>query len=168
MLRTGWPFCCAERDSRRLKTSPPTEHSRHRPHLALPPQNEPLGCIIKTPLVVRPSISTLSCHFVAFSCKQQWSSLAWEFHKEFGTVYLRPRIYFCSNQIRRQRFLPWRAHIDSPKCGTQNEKSCSALPSHPSYHRATCPLQRNQWAILTSVPPKNSWAIVWLVKAIAD
>lgn len=66
---TGWPFCCADLDSRRLKTSPPKDVSRHNPHFAVPPQNFPLGCIIKTPFVVRPSISTLSCHFVAFSCE---------------------------------------------------------------------------------------------------
>lgn len=76
-IRTGSPFCCADLDSRRLKTSPPTEHSRHGvvPGFSvLPPTNSPFGCIIKMPFVVRPSISTLSCHFVAFSyhAKSKW------------------------------------------------------------------------------------------------
>ena len=68
LILTGWPFCCADLDSRKLKTSPPNDVSRHKPHFALPPQNLPFGCIMRTPFVVRPSISTLSCHFVAFSC----------------------------------------------------------------------------------------------------
>lgn len=67
---TCFPFCCADLDSLKLNISPPTEHSRHTPHLALPPQNWPFGCMIRTPFVVRPSISTLSCHFVAFSWNQ--------------------------------------------------------------------------------------------------
>lgn len=66
-LLTGWPFCCADLDSLKLKTSPPKDVSRHKPHFAVPPQNFPFGCIIRTPFVVSPSISTLSCHFVAFS-----------------------------------------------------------------------------------------------------
>lgn len=68
---TGWPFCCADRHSLRLNTSPPTDVSRHSPHSADPPQNWPLGCMIRTPFVVRPSISTLSCHLVAFSWKRK-------------------------------------------------------------------------------------------------
>lgn len=73
--RTGSPFCCAERDSRRLNTSPPTEHSRHGvvPGFSvLLPAKSPFGCITNIPFVVKPSIvtSTWSCHFVAFSCKE--------------------------------------------------------------------------------------------------
>ena len=69
---TTTPFCWAERDSRMEKTPPPTDTSRHMPHFASPPQKEPRGCMMRTPFVVRPSISRFSCHFVAFSCKEQF------------------------------------------------------------------------------------------------
>jgi hypothetical protein len=69
---TTAPFCWAERDSRMENTPPPTDTSRHRPHFASPPQKGPRGCMMRTPFVVRPSISRFSCHFVAFSCKEQF------------------------------------------------------------------------------------------------
>jgi len=69
---TTTPFCWAERDSRIEKTPPPTDTSRHMPHFASPPQKDPRGCMMRTPFVVRPSISRFSCHFVAFSCKKQF------------------------------------------------------------------------------------------------
>jgi hypothetical protein len=68
---TTCPFCWAERVSRMEKTPPPTETSRHRPDFASPPQKEPCGCMMRTPFVVRLSISWFSCHFVALSYKEQ-------------------------------------------------------------------------------------------------
>lgn len=64
-------FCCAERLSRKEKTAPPTEVSRHGPQVALPPQKSPRGCIMSTPFVVNPSISWFSVHLVAFSYKKK-------------------------------------------------------------------------------------------------
>ena len=71
VILTTTPFCWAERDSRMEKTPPPTDTSRHMPHFASPPQKDPRGCMMRTPFVVRPSISRFSCHFVAFSCKEE-------------------------------------------------------------------------------------------------
>jgi hypothetical protein len=91
---TTSPFCWAERDSRKEKTPPPTDTSRHRPDFASPPQNDPRGCIMRTPFVVRPSISRFSCHFVAFSCKEQFEVM--HTHYSVGDAA------FCSHtQIHR-------------------------------------------------------------------
>lgn len=67
ILLVTFTFCCAERLSLRENTAPPTEVSRQGPQVALPPQKSPRGCIMSTPLVVSPSISWFSVHFVAFS-----------------------------------------------------------------------------------------------------
>lgn len=67
---TFWPFCWADRDSLVVNTPPPTDVSSQYLHFASPPQNVPLGCIIRTPFVVSPSISLpFSCHLFAFSYK---------------------------------------------------------------------------------------------------
>ena len=52
---TSFPRCWAERVSRRAKTFPHTEISRHTPGAGSDTKS-PAGCMTSTPLVVRPSI----------------------------------------------------------------------------------------------------------------
>jgi hypothetical protein len=54
------------------KTPPPTDTSRHCPDFASPPKKEPRGCMMRTPFVVRASISPFSCHFAAFFYGEQF------------------------------------------------------------------------------------------------
>ena len=57
-----------KRDSLRLKTAPHTLTSIHSPTELSSAMKPSVGCIIKTPFVVTPSISPLSFfHLVAFS-----------------------------------------------------------------------------------------------------
>ncbi|MPC20781.1 hypothetical protein E2C01_013739 [Portunus trituberculatus] len=73
--RVTWHHTGADRDSRSAYTPPPTDTSLQMPGLASPPQNWVGGCMMSTPLVVRPSISPLFCHLVAFSCGRKPSHL---------------------------------------------------------------------------------------------
>lgn len=151
--RTGWPFCCADLDSRRLNTSPPTEHSRHTPQSAKPPQNWPFGCIMRTPFVVRPSISTLSCHLVAFSyefipkqindCADRTDRNA----KNRCGSNLRPRKCSDSNRNQLHKCWPRVSHFVSLKFDRRNVKLCSASLWHLFCRRAAYPWPQNRWAI---------------------
>lgn len=69
-IHTTCPFRCADLDSLSACTPPPTDVSSQQLHFASPPQKLPFGCIMRTPFVVRPSISyPFSRHFEAFSCQ---------------------------------------------------------------------------------------------------
>lgn len=88
--RSVYTFCCADRLSRKENTAPPTEVSRQGPQVALPPQKSPLGCIMRTPFVVRPSISWFSVHFVAFSYKKKCKNpiTIWKLSKSFSLIFI--------------------------------------------------------------------------------
>jgi len=60
-------FCGVDRDSRSAYIPPSTETSRQIPGLEFPAKPSS-GCIMRMPLVVKPSISPSLYHFVAFSC----------------------------------------------------------------------------------------------------
>lgn len=69
---TASPFWCASQRCRMEKIPPPTDTSSHRPDFASPPQKEPRGCMMRTPFVVRASISSFSFHFAAFFYEEQF------------------------------------------------------------------------------------------------
>lgn len=149
---TGWPFCCADLDSLRLNISPPTEHSRHKRFSELV-----FGCIIKTPFVVRPSISILSCHFVAFSC--QWQNRNYE----NGAFVMRLKVHsplrIYSGWSRNQLHRSGRDchHFDRLKCDKRIGKLCSAWLLHLFCRRVMCPWQQSQWEIRMIDQSETKW-----------
>lgn len=150
---TGWPFCWADRDSLKLNTSPPTEHSRQQPHLPLPPQNWPFGCMISTPFVVSPSISTLSCHLVAFSCRLS-HPIIFKHKTPFRlNIDLRPRICSDWSRIRPHRCGRFSTRCDRRECDRRIAISCSASLWCPFCRREACPSPQSQWATRTSGRP---------------
>lgn len=72
---TSFPRCCAERLSLRVYTFPQTEISRQTPG-AESSEKPPAGCITRTPLVVKPSISPSGVrHLAARSWDHTWDQI---------------------------------------------------------------------------------------------
>ena len=70
-LRTGLLCCGTDLDSRSAYIPPPTDTSRQTPPPLAPTPNCVRGCMMRTPFVIKPSISEPFCHLVAFSYRYQ-------------------------------------------------------------------------------------------------
>lgn len=102
-LLTRLLFCGVDLDSLRAYTPPSTETSLQI--LGFGSVENPLiGCMIRTPFVVSPSISPSLYHFVAFSCKKPHTDSKYQSTNHFPYKNPRRHKYQSTNH---QFSTPW-------------------------------------------------------------